>query len=88
MIVSFEENGRIYQYGDTNKVKTSTDKISSLSQEMMFADRPQSYLFTIVLLLLPTSRIDKCLIEIIAVSSCSYFFSFSFGCVDMQSYYC
>ena len=47
-IVSFEENGRIYQYGDTNKVKTSTDKISSLSQEMMFADRPQSYLFTIV----------------------------------------
>lgn len=37
MIVSFEENGRIYQYGDTNKVKTSTDKISSLSQEMMFA---------------------------------------------------
>lgn len=53
MIVSFEENGRIYQYGDTNKVKTSTDKISSLSQEMMFADRPQSYLLRLFLLLLP-----------------------------------
>mgnify|MGYP007103143501 CR=1 FL=1 len=71
MIVSFEENGRIYQYGDTNKVKTSTDKISSLSQEMMFADRPQSYLFYDCFSYFFQSRIDKCLIEIIAVSSCS-----------------
>ena len=48
MLVSFEENGTVHQYGDADKMKTNTDKISSLSQEMMFSDRPQSYLFTIV----------------------------------------
>lgn len=65
MIVSFEENGRIYQYGDTNKVKTSTDKISSLSQEMMFADRPQSYLFTIVSLTSSNQELISALLKLL-----------------------
>ena len=85
MIVSFEENGRIYQYGDTNKVKTSTDKISSLSQEMMFADRPQSYLFTIVSLTSSNQELISALLKLLPFLL-ALIFSVSLFFVSLRGY--
>lgn len=65
MIISFEENGNVHQYGDIDKMKTNTDKISSLSQEMMFADRPQSYLFTIVSLTSSNQELISALLKLL-----------------------
>ena len=64
-IVSFEENGKVHQYGDTEKMDSSTDKISSLSQEMMFSDRPKPYLFTIVSLTSSNHELISALLKLL-----------------------